>query len=107
MSSLPKCHFNYETLKAKIGNKELQCVQIPPFTKQKLEREDAGNGWYGAKVLVTKTYDKYFAIIENGKIRGILIEPYHQVHSILSDIYPLDYNYPHKEIKDFIKSYNK
>ena len=109
MSTLPKCYFDYESLIAKVGNshkgyKELQCIQIPPFTKQEWERESLGNGWYGGKILVTNTYDRCFAIIENNKVVGILLKPYH--YTIKSDIYPIDYKYPYKEIEDFIKSFN-
>ncbi len=108
--SFPKCYFDYNTLIAKVGNsykgyKELQCIQVTPFTKQNKEKESLGNGWYGGLILVTKTYDKYFAIIENGKIIGILNHPYYQ--NIKSDILPINYKYHPAEVIEFIKHFNK
>ena len=110
MSSLPKCYFNYATLIATVGNSykgydELSCIQIPPFTKQELERESLGNGWYGSKVLITKVYDRYYVIIKDTKIYGILMYPYHQDLKIKSDIYPINYKYFLPEIKHFINDF--
>ena len=105
--SLPKCYFNYSTLIAKVGNsykgyEELKCVQVPAFTKQVKERESLGGGWYGSMETVTKTFDRYFIILKDDKPYGVLIEPYHEVTSIKSDIHPLDCKWFHQEIKSFI-----
>lgn len=106
MSSFPMCYFNIETLIAKTGNsykgyKELLCIKIPTYTRTFMGKIDEGNGWY-SKGLETKTYDSCFAIIEDNKIIGILIEPI-QGKNI---IYPIDYKHLHREIKTFIKSFN-
>lgn len=109
MSSLPKAYFNYATLQAKIGNsykgyEELECIQVPTFTKIKLERTDEGNGWYGGKEKVTKKYDRFFVIIKDNKPFGVLLEPYHQSSGIASDIHPINKKFYFKEINDFINS---
>lgn len=109
MSSLLKCYFNYSTLIAKVGNtykgfEELQCIQIPTFKRKVLEKEDLGNGWYGEERLVEKVYDKYFIILKNNKPFGVLYRPHHEKRNIKSDIFPLNYNHPFKEISNFIKS---
>lgn len=108
MQQFPKCHFDYSTLIAKVGNiykgyKELQCIQVPTFTKEEKEREDLGGGWYGGLISVTKTYDKYFVIIENDEIVGVLNHPYYQ--NIKSDILPIDYKYHPQEVVKFIENY--
>lgn len=105
--SLPKCYFNYSTLIAKVGNsykgyEELKCVQVTPFTKQVEQRESLGGGWYGSMETVTKTFDRYFIIIKDNKPFGVLLEPYHEIHNIKSDIHPLDCKWFHQEIKSFI-----
>jgi len=109
MSSLPKCHFNYSTLIAKVGNtykgfEELQCIQIPTFKRKVSEKEWLGNGWYGEKRLIEKVYNKYFIILKDNKPFGVLYNPYHEKYNIKSDIFPLDYDHPFKEIGNFIKS---
>lgn len=105
--SLPKCYFNYSTLIAKVGNsnkgyQELKCVQVTPFTKQVKERESLGGGWYGSTETVTKTFDRYFIILKDNKPYGVLLEPYHEVTRIKSDIHPLDCKWLATEIKSFI-----
>jgi hypothetical protein len=107
MSSLPKACFNYDSLQVIVGNtykgfKTLQCVKVPTYTKQKLQRSDEGNGWYGPKEKMTVTYDKVFIILEEGKPFGVLLEPYYQPN-IQSNVYPLNHNF-HKEVIDFIKT---
>lgn len=105
--SLPKCHFNYSTLIAKVGNSrkgyhELRCIQVPPFTKQVKERESLGGGWYGSIGTVTRKFDRYFIVMKDNKPYGVLLEPYHEATK--SDIYPLDTKWIAKEIKSFILS---
>ena len=105
MSSLPKAYFDYNTLKAKVGNsykgyEELSCLQVPTFTKTVLERSDEGGGWYGAKEKVTKKYDKFFVILKDNKPYGVLLEPYNI--TIASDIHPINKKFYFKEINDFI-----
>jgi hypothetical protein len=105
--SLPKCYFNYSTLIAKVGNsykgyEELKCVQVTPFTKQVKERESLGEGWYGSIETVTKTFDSYFVILKDDKPFGVLLDPYHEITRIKSDIHPLDCKWLSTEIKSFI-----
>ncbi len=111
MSSLPKCYFNYNTLKAKVGNihkgyEELNCLKVPTFTKTKLERSDEGNGWYGAKEKVTYTHNDWFIIMKDNKPFGILMSPYIQ-ETIKSDIHPLNTKKLHYIVKNFINQLTK
>jgi len=103
-----KCYFNYSTLKAKVGNsikgyEELDCVQVPTFKRVILEKESLGNGWYGSKQKVEKTYNNYFIILKNNKPFGVLYEPYSEKHNIKSNIIDINFNHPHSEITKFIK----
>jgi hypothetical protein len=105
--SLPKCYFNYSTLIAKVGNsykgyEELTCVQVTPFTKQVKERECLGNGWKGAEQIVDRVFDRYFIILKDDKPYGVLLDPYHEITRIKSDIHPLDCKWFDTEIKSFI-----
>ena len=103
--SLPKCYFEYKTLTAKVGNihkgyEILQCLQVPPFTKIVEERESLGNGWYGDRIQVEKTFDKYFIVVRDNKPIGVL---YHPIENMKCDIMPLWYKY-YPEVTEFISS---
>lgn len=110
MGCFRKCFFNYDTLIAKTGNthkgyEDLNCIKVPTFNIQVWEREDAGNGWFGGKELVTKTMDRVFIVMKDNKPHGVLINPYHQDFSIKSDILSLDSKFP-QQVKDFIHQLN-
>lgn len=109
MSSFPMCYFNSTTLIAKTGNsykgyKELPCIKIPTYTRTYIGDIDEGDGW-SSKKLVTETYDRCFAIIEDNKVIGILINPLQEGYKNV--IHPINYKYLHKEIKDFIILHNQ
>lgn len=76
--SLPKCNFDRDKLIAKVGNiykgfRELECIQVPVFKKMIKEKEDLGGGWYSSKsIMVEKTFDGYYVIMENDKPFGVI-----------------------------------
>ena len=78
-------------------------MTVPPFTKQKEERECLGGGWLGSVETVTKEYNMYFIVMEDSLPIGVLNYPYNS-QTIKSDIFPLDYKLLYKEVKDFIES---
>lgn len=107
MSSCPKCHFNYNTLEAKVGNKikgyeTLNCLPVPIFKRIIKERESLGNGWYGSNKVDVEYEYKCFIIMKNNKPFGILINPYHE-ESIKNDIISID-SKTCIEIDNFIKT---
>ena len=111
MSSKPKCHFSYKTLIAKIGNsykgyEELECIQVPSFTKTISEKACLGKGWYGGMTEVKKTFDRFFVIMKDNKPFGLLDNPYDEDSQIKTDILPLNAKY-FPEIINFIKTLNK
>lgn len=78
-----------------------KAIHCPKYSEKRLEREDAGGGWYGEKVLVTKVYDRNYLIVRDGVCIGVMYNPY--IIGIKSKLHPINDKTP-KSIKAFFDS---
>lgn len=112
MKRITKCGlFDWETLTVKFGGElskpenifTAQAIKVPTYTYERLEREDAGGGWYGAKQKVTVTVDRLFIIVKDGKCIGYMNSPY-TGNKIKTPLIPLEEKIP-REILSVINEY--
>jgi len=109
-SSLPKAHFDRETLTCTMRDKTtgnqapFKCLQVPEYFRDVIEREDLGSGWYGGRHLVRKSFRNHFIVVDNDdKVMGILYDPY--MKTMKSDVVPVN-EHTDIEILRFINQNN-
>jgi hypothetical protein len=108
-SSLPKAHFDKETLTCTMRDKTtgnqvpFKCLQVPEYFRDVIEREDLGGGWYGGRIIVRKSIPNCFVVVDDDKVMGILYNPY--MKTMKSDVVPVN-EHTDMEIMRFINQNN-
>lgn len=105
--------FDYEALTVKFGGEKskpefifiAQAIKIPDFEYKVYEREDAGNGWYGAKDWFTYTEKYAYLIVRDGIPIGFMRHPYNG--NIKTPLIPIGGKYITPEMNQFLANYKK
>ena len=104
--------FDYDSFTVKLGSelstknplRVVKAIKVPDFTYASMETADAGGGChFGYKEEVTRTECNAYIIVDGNKVIGWM-NPY---KGIKSDLYPLDWKYTRKPIKDFAAAYKQ
>lgn len=105
-------YFDHDTLTVTLGS-ELskknpltiaKAIKVPDFKYTVKERADAGGGcYYGYSEVNEYTEKNAYIIVKDDKVLGWM-NPYAACHKIKSDLYPLDWKYTRKQIRDFAQS---
>jgi|ERR1044071_5726018 hypothetical protein len=107
-----KGFFDYEALTVKLGSelstknplKIVKAIKVPDFTYTYMETADAGGGYhFGYKEEMTRTERNAYIIVDGNEVIGWM-NPY---KGIKSHLYPLDWKYTRKPIKDFAAAYKQ
>lgn len=102
--------FDHDTLTVKFGGEHSKpenmfiatAVKVPDFKYKRYERADAGGGcYYDYKEWNEYEQNNAYVILRDNEVIGWM-QPTHKCHGpIKDDLYPLDWKYTDKPIKDF------